>query len=152
MYLLAVALAATLLAGCAPIRETEPAIRIYMELQVHKTDSFKPAVRIENIQKVQDPGSRYQPSSTAESLWLRPGDYRAMLTCLRPVGDRYTPDILKEASPPNADGYVYFTVKSDPFEDPKTEVFYSFYYLDCAVTPDGKASFSIRPVVEVTAE
>jgi hypothetical protein len=140
-----------LLVGCAPIREGTPSVMIYKQIRFGELSEWmKPSVQSVSIEKVGDPESVYTPSVDATSIWIRLGDYRAKLICLRPQGDRLTGNILKSASRSNADGFFYFSAKS--FIDPKYEVNESYFQLDCAVSPDGTPNFSFDPIIEITGE
>jgi hypothetical protein len=119
-----------------------------MQLKVAETRSFKPAVKIVQMQKANDPDSSYTPSPGAEMLWLREGDYQATLVCLRNPGD--SSGTSTKGVPLDADGYFNFTM--EPQIDPKWKVEYSFYQLDCTIGTDGKPSFLIDPVIEITGD
>jgi len=145
------ALVAAVLSGCASIRESQPAIAIYMELQIGELAASGPAVRIIDIQKVGEPNTRDTPSSGTRSLWLREGNYQATLECLRPHTDKYNPAILKLSSPADPDGKFRFTIKFQADKDDRFSGEDHSYGLNCATSADGKPVFVVQPLVSIWA-
>ena len=142
---------AAVVSACAPIRESQPAIAIYMKLQIGELAASGPAVRIIDIQKVGESNTRDTPSSGTRNLWLREGDYQATLECLRPYTDKYNADILKRSSPADSDGQFRFTIKFQADRDDRFSGEDHFYRLDCAVSADGKPAFVVMPLSDVWA-
>jgi hypothetical protein len=147
---LSAALVAASISACAPIKEDHPALAMYMELRLGDFDRHKAFVRVVDIQKAGESDTRFVPSASATSLWLREGDYEATAECLRPQTDKYNADILKRASPPDSDGRIRFTMKFQPEIGDRISTEYHFYGLDCATTADGKPLFLVMPLLELS--
>jgi hypothetical protein len=152
IYLLAVALAAVAISACAPIRESETPLAIYMEVYVGELDASHPAVRIMDIQKLGEADTRYIPSPSARNLWLRPGNYEATFECFRPQTDPYNVPILKMAAPPDSNGHVRFTVEYHGEVESRYAEEYNRYKIDCATSPDGKPEFVVQSMLDVIAD
>ena len=145
IVVLAAALAA--LAGCASIRESDSTLVSYVELDIGQLATSGPAVKILDIHKVG--GSEYVPSSS-HRLWLRKGDYVATLRCLRPYTDEYNADILKRASPADSQGQVHFTINYQAAINDRISTEIQFYRLNCATSQDGKPSFVVSQMLNLS--
>lgn len=146
IYLLAVLCAA--LPGCAPaIRESKTSLADYVNLGIGGwLDETHPAVRIVDIQKAGEPGTRYAPSPATHDLWLRPGIYEATLECFRAQTDPFNIPIRKRASSPDSNGHFRFTIEfHGEFEENPYAKDAMPYQVDCATSVDGKPEFVVSP-------
>jgi len=119
IYLLAVALAAACLAGCAhqpwsgPISLSTITSQQMLDEKTNKiVTHFE--VEILSIQKLGDDRVIYPPLREQETLWLEPGEYRAKVKCDQEPSDKDYAGIMKPEHTLGNDQMLKFTLKIEP--------------------------------------